>query len=200
MIAKYTLSQAKIVIQKSTLYYMSRAIHESTIFCNESSMEGIILHASHSSRDFQLLIICCRFIRGKNSAVAQERLALFGTVPVFKDLPGNALKALALICTPRTFSPNTVILNQDQETDDLYVIAFGEVKLIRELPMHQNEGFEMKEFLKEDQSKDLKEKRRQNKKFAHVVSPVQQYCAEEPDNCKLRAHRKRILASARVKV
>jgi hypothetical protein len=123
--------------------------------------------------------VCCRFIRGKNSSVAKERLTLFSTVPVIKDLPASTLKALALVCTPRTFAPSTVILNQDQETEDLYVIAAGEVKLIRELPNHQNKSFAMKEFLKED---------------------LQKGCKGKPDHCKLQAHRRRVLASGQAKV
>lgn len=49
----------------------------------------------------------------------------------FQRLPESTLRALALVCMPREFLPNSVILQQDQEVEDVYIIQQGHVKLIR---------------------------------------------------------------------
>jgi CRP-like cAMP-binding protein len=73
----------------------------------------------------------CRLIREQNRQVLQDKLALMRQVPVMRDAPEAALRTLMLRAQTREIMPNTVILNQDQEVEDLYIIMQGHIKHIR---------------------------------------------------------------------
>lgn len=131
--------------------------------------------------------------------VARDRLSLLVAAPVFGDMSIDILRAVALVCTPRTFLPNAVILNQDQQVEDLYLIASGHVKLIRELPK-RDDFMNTAEFLGRDSDSPFASRPATNNKYAHVQSPVKVYRQHEPDNAALRQHRACVLASGRAKV
>lgn len=73
----------------------------------------------------------CRFIKDQNGQAHLDKLALLQQMAVFRHLPEATLRALTLVCMPREYLPNSVILQQDQEVEDVYIIQQGHVKLIR---------------------------------------------------------------------
>lgn len=147
--------------------------------------------ATHALRQY-------RFIRGKNSAVARERMALLSTVTLLRDLPEATLNALALVCTPHTYAPNAVVINQGVEAEELLVVASGQIKLVRELPKRDG-AFGRCDFLAQKGGRPDPNVRAPNPKYAHVVSPVQRYRAQEPDSAAKRAEQKANLASGKAK-
>ena len=132
--------------------------------------------------------------------MARERVALLSSVAVLRDLPEATLHALALVCTPHSYPPNAVIVNQDAETEELLIVASGQIKLVRELPKRSGGGFGRCDFLAQPGARPDPGARPPNPKYAHVASPVQRYRAQEPDTAAKRASQKAALASARVKV
>lgn len=74
---------------------------------------------------------CCRFIKDQNGQANLDKMNLLQKMAVFQHLPESTLRALTLVCMPREFLPNSVILQQDQEVEDVYIIQKGHVKLIR---------------------------------------------------------------------
>jgi hypothetical protein len=141
----------------------------------------------------------CRYIKKQSRMVARDRLALLAIVPVFQTMEQKLLRALALVSTLRTFHPSAVIFNQDQDVEDLHIISSGHVKLVRELPK-RSKTIDPGEFQGFNSDNPFRVIRPVNKKFTHVQSPVKQYRSKEPDNIKLREHRKEVLKSARAKV
>lgn len=61
----------------------------------------------------------------------EDKIRLLNLVPVLREIPTEAMRSLMMRATVREMVPNTVILNQDQEVEDLYVIVRGNIKHIR---------------------------------------------------------------------
>jgi CRP/FNR family cyclic AMP-dependent transcriptional regulator len=51
-------------------------------------------------------------------------------IPVFSSLNDAELSELAMVAVKKTFLKNTVLLNEGDETDSLYIIFSGKVKAI----------------------------------------------------------------------
>lgn len=73
----------------------------------------------------------CRFIKDQSGQANMDKMSLLQQMAVFRHLPESTLRALTVVCMPREYLPNSVILQQDQEVEDVYIIQQGHVKLIR---------------------------------------------------------------------
>ena len=51
-------------------------------------------------------------------------------IPLFSSLNDDELSELALVAVEKTFFKNTVLINEGDETDSLYIICSGKVKAI----------------------------------------------------------------------
>jgi CRP/FNR family cyclic AMP-dependent transcriptional regulator len=54
---------------------------------------------------------------------------LLGKVSLFEGLPEENLKALADLATIRTFPKNTIIISEGDDSDSMYVVLSGQVKV-----------------------------------------------------------------------
>lgn len=55
--------------------------------------------------------------------------SMFKGVELFKDLPEEGRQALAKHATTRTFKKNTIVMTAGDQTDSLYVVVSGRVKI-----------------------------------------------------------------------
>lgn len=138
-----------------------------------------------------------QFIKDQNGQANLDKMNLLQKMAVFQHLPESTLRALTLVCMPREFLPNSVILQQDQEVEDVYILQKGHVKLIRELP-RRSEVFDPDEFMPQDDP--FKRQAAVSARFAHVASPVRTYIKQDPQKLRSAAERRRLVVSAHAKL
>ncbi len=67
-------------------------------------------------------------------ATLEESVGLLGNVPVFETLMPEDLRRVADVALPRSFSPQTVIFREGDESDTCYVVGNGHARAVRENP------------------------------------------------------------------
>ena len=65
-------------------------------------------------------------------ATLEESVDLLGNVPVFETLVPEDLRRVADVAVPRSFSPQTVIFREGDESDTCYVVRNGHARAVRE--------------------------------------------------------------------
>lgn len=142
-------------------------------------------------------------LRGQSGQVLEDKMQLLNIVPVLRQVPIEAMRLMMLHATMREFAPGSLILNQDQEVDDLYVIVRGNVKHIRELQKEKDNANCSADFWRHGTSDPFsKQPKASNSKYEHIKSPVAAYC-KDPSSLKRRrsrAQRKALLESGRAKL
>ena len=71
---------------------------------------------------------------GAAMATLEESVDLLGNVPVFETLVPEDLRRVADVAVPRSFSPQTVIFREGDESDTCYVVRNGHARAVRENP------------------------------------------------------------------
>ena len=69
---------------------------------------------------------------GAAMATLEESVDLIGNVPVFETLVPEDLRRVADVAVPRSFSPQTVIFREGDESDTCYVVRNGHARAVRE--------------------------------------------------------------------
>ena len=69
---------------------------------------------------------------GAAMATLEESVDLLGNVPVFETLVPEDLRRVADVAVPRSFSPQTVIFREGDESDTCYVVRNGHARAVRE--------------------------------------------------------------------
>ncbi|MEP6953457.1 MAG: Crp/Fnr family transcriptional regulator [Solirubrobacteraceae bacterium] len=67
-------------------------------------------------------------------ATLEESVDLLGNVPVFETLMPDDLRQVADVAVPRSFSAQTVIFREGDESDTCYVVRNGHARAVRENP------------------------------------------------------------------
>ena len=70
-----------------------------------------------------------------------DRLAILSTSPLFQMLSNQELECVAQLTKPRKFAAGQVIFDEGELEDGLYIIASGEVEVLRRLADGQQEPF-----------------------------------------------------------
>ncbi len=65
-------------------------------------------------------------------ATLEESVELLGRVPVFETLVPEDLRRVADVAVPRTFTAQTVIFREGDESDTCYVVRSGHARAVRE--------------------------------------------------------------------
>lgn len=75
-----------------------------------------------------------QFLSNINDNKTVKKLATISNsirnIPLFSGLNEDALEGIIKLATKRTFAKNAVIINEGDETDSLYLISSGKVKII----------------------------------------------------------------------
>ena len=67
-------------------------------------------------------------------ATAEESVDLLGNVPVFETLVPDDLRRVADVAVPRSFTAQTVIFREGDDSDTCYVVRNGHARAVRENP------------------------------------------------------------------
>jgi CRP-like cAMP-binding protein len=150
-----------------------------------------------------------RYIKDHVSVATPACVRTLKRVPVFAELGDSKLRTLAQVATPHAFAPNTIVVRQGDTVDDLYVIASGYTKLIRELPK-RTQVYRPGEFLPESgHAQPYWAAAAARGRYAAVQSPVKAYCdvererrraARRQESAQAVAGKAAVLAAAKAKV